>query len=256
MVYDFVFVVLVYRNTGDLKDFFSSLNIPNSKVVVVNSFYNDETKSEFEQIAIDNGADFLNVENKGYGYGNNRGCEYALQHFQFKYLIISNADIEIQNLNISQLSENHITAPEIITLKGKRQNPYLVRLNKLYERIKYQLIKRRSRLVMLCWIYSRLVREIYLLFHKRGYVFAAHGAFFIMPYNILKSMFPLYNEKMFLFVEEAHLAMLARKHGFKIYYDSSIVIKHKEDGSVSFLNNENEIQNQSYIEFYNTWLKK
>ena len=71
-IFDFVFVVLVYRNTQDLKDFFSSLNIPNSKVVVVNSFYNDETKSEFEQIAIDNGADFLNVENKGYGYGNKR----------------------------------------------------------------------------------------------------------------------------------------------------------------------------------------
>ena len=50
--------------------------------------------------------------------------------------------------------------------------------------------------------------------------------------------------------------MLAREKGIKIYYDSSIVIKHKEDGSVSFLNNENEIQNESYIEFYNTWFKK
>lgn len=254
-IFNFVFVVLVYRNTQDLKDFFSSLSIPNSKVVVVNSFYNDETKSEFEQIAIDNGADFLNVENKGYGYGNNRGCEFALQHYQFKYLIISNADIEIQKLSIDQLSENHITAPEIITLKNKKQNPYLPFLSKCYEKTKYFLIKRRSRLTIFCWIFSRLIREIYLLFHKRGYVFAAHGAFFILPYNILKTLYPLYNEKMFLFVEEEHVAMLAREKGIKIYYDSSIVIKHKEDGSVSFLNNINEIQLQSFTEFYNTWFK-
>lgn len=256
MVYDFVFVVLVYRNTKDLEDFFKCLKTPNSKVLVVNSFYDEDSRAKFEAIALANHADFLNVENKGYGYGNNRGCEYALNNYQFRYLIISNADIEIQKLDVNQLSNKHITAPKILTLKGKNQNPYLPFFSKLYEKIKYFFIKRRSRLTIFCWIFSRLCREIFLLFHKKGYVFAAHGAFFIMPFNVLKELFPLYNEKMFLFIEEAHLAMLAREKGIKIYYDSSIVIKHKEDGSVSFLNNENEIQNESYIEFYNTWFKK
>lgn len=77
-----------------------------------------------------------------------------------------------------------------------------------------------------------------------------------MPNDILQKLFPLYNERMFLFVEEMHLAMLAKKNGIKFYYDSSIVVNHKEDGSVSFLNNENDIQNQSYLEFYNTWFGK
>ena len=256
MVYDFIFVVLVYRNTKDLEDFFKHLKTPNSKVLVVNSFYDEATRAEFERIALANNADFLNVENKGYGYGNNRGCEYALKNYNFRYLIISNADIEIQKLDINQLSDKHITAPKIITLKGKKQNPYLPYYSKLYEKLKHFFIKRKSKLTFICWIISRLMREFYLLFHKKGYVFAAHGAFFIMPNDILQKLFPLYNERMFLFVEEMHLAMLAKKNGIKFYYDSSIVVNHKEDGSVSFLNNENDIQNQSYLEFYNTWFGK
>ena len=43
-VYDFVFVVLVYRNTADLHDFFAALKVANSKVVVVNSYYDDNTQ--------------------------------------------------------------------------------------------------------------------------------------------------------------------------------------------------------------------
>ena len=256
MVYDFVFVVLVYRNTKDLEDFFKCLKTPNSKVLVVNSFYDEDSRAKFEAIALANHADFLNVENKGYGYGNNRGCEYALNNYQFRYLIISNADIEIQKLDVTQLSSQHITAPKILTLKGKNQNPYMPFFSKLYEKIKYFFVIRRSRLILLCWIYTRFIREVYLLFHKRGYVFSAHGSFFVMPFSILKELFPLYNEKMFLFVEEEHLAMLTRTKGIKFYYDSSIVIKHKEDGSVSFLDDINTIGNASYIEFYNTWIKK
>jgi len=254
MVYDFVFVVLVYRNTIDLEDFFQSFKISNSKVVVVNSYYDEESKATFESIALKNDAVFLNVENKGYGYGNNRGCEYALKHFDFKYLVISNADIEIKKLDLSQLSDNHITAPEIVTLKNKQQNPYMPYYPPFYERVKYFLLKRKSKLEIFCWIYSRLIREFYLMFHKRGYVFSAHGAFFITPKKIVEKLFPFYNEKMFLFIEEEHLAMKARENGVKFYYDSSIKIKHKEDGSVSFLKGgENEILRQSYLEFFETW---
>ena len=95
MEYDFVFVVLVYRNTKDLEDFFCSLKVPYSKVVVVNSFFDDKTEQEFQSIAQRNRADFISVPNKGYGFGNNTGCRYALENYKFKYLVISNADIEI-----------------------------------------------------------------------------------------------------------------------------------------------------------------
>ena len=60
IVYDFVFVVLVYRNTKDLEDFFTSLKTPNAKVVVVNSFYDDDSRAKFEAVALAHNADFLN----------------------------------------------------------------------------------------------------------------------------------------------------------------------------------------------------
>ena len=63
MKYDFVFVVLVYRNTRDLKDFFSSLLLSAVKVIVVNSFYDEESECEFKNIAEANNADFLSVPN-------------------------------------------------------------------------------------------------------------------------------------------------------------------------------------------------
>lgn len=97
MIYDFIFVVLVYRNTSDLVDFFASLKLERTRVIVVNSFYDKESELQFKQIAESNHADFLSVPNKGYGAGNNRGVEYALKHYDFKYLVISNADVEIKN---------------------------------------------------------------------------------------------------------------------------------------------------------------
>lgn len=252
--YDFVFVVLVYRNTKDLYEFFLSFSIPRSKVIVVNSFYDEDTRIEFEKIASTNNADFLNVPNKGYGAGNNRGCEYALKKYDFKFLIISNADIEINKLEVNSLSENVITAPDIITQNNKKQNPHMPYYWKWYVRFKYKMLKNESRLSVFCWIISRFVREFYLLFHKKGYVYSAHGAFVIIPKRKLEKLYPIYNERMFLFCEEEHFAMLAKSNGIRFYYDSSVVIKHKEDGSIGTSNvNVNAEERKSYIEFYKTW---
>ena len=110
--FDIVFVVLVYRNTQDLVDFFKSNQISRSKTIVVCSHYNDDTDTRFSEIARINLADFIVVPNKGYGYGNNKGCEYALSNYDFKYLIISNADIKIEQFDIEDVKIN---------------NPYIVR---------------------------------------------------------------------------------------------------------------------------------
>ena len=113
MTYDFIFVVLVYRNTSDLIDFFASLKLERTKVIVVNSFYDEESEKQFKQISEINHADFLSVPNKGYGAGNNRGVEYALKHYDFKYLVISNAD-EIKAMSKEYLDnrKNGIYAPQ------------------------------------------------------------------------------------------------------------------------------------------------
>ena len=119
--FDIIFVVLVYRNTQDLKDFFAHFACENAKVIVVESYFSESCSSEFKDIAKGNNADFISVPNKGYGAGNNTGCEYALKKYDFNYLVISNADIIIQHFDMSIIEEHKdsIIAPKILNLKGK-----------------------------------------------------------------------------------------------------------------------------------------
>lgn len=256
--YDLVFVVLVYRNTNDLRDFFNNLETENSKVIVVNAYYDDQTKREFEFIAQENHADYINVENKGYGYGNNQGIDYAIKKYLFRYLVISNADICIQNMNICQIQDTHITAPDIVTLTGKHQNPYLPYHWQWYENLKYWMYKKNfKQFFIIISIISRLTRELYNLTIKKGYIYSAHGSFFIIPYNILKKIHPIYNEQIFLYKEEECLAHLAREKNINILYSPEIRVIHKEDGSTATMSERKyDLERKSYIIFYETWHKK
>ena len=257
--FDFVFVVLVYRNTSDLLEFFDSLNVPNSKVIVVNSFYDNESESKFREIAKINNADFLSVPNKGYGYGNNRGCEYVLNHYNFKYLVISNADIQIERLCLGDLAKcgRAVVAPDIINLSGKRQNPSSPFVpSRILEYLKYFLYKHNHRhIIWILYAYSRLTKIFYYGISRiRRTIFSAHGAFVIIPFGILEELYPIYNEEMFLFNEEEHFGRLAQQKGIRTIYVPEIVVRHKEDGSMKVASIDDfQMSRQSFLAYFNFW---
>lgn len=257
--FDIIFVVLVYRNITDIKDFFRSLYIANSKVVVVNSYFDDESERELREIAELNHADFLSVPNNGYGFGNNKGCEFALKHYCFKYLIISNADIMIEKLDTDGLAKYNdvIIAPEIINLSGKRQNPSSPFMpSRFREYIKFLLYKWNCRRLMWgLYAYSRLTKIcFYLVCGMKRRIFSAHGAFVIFPFNVVKRLYPFYNEDMFLFNEEEHLGRLARQNGIDTVYAQEIIVRHKEDGSMKIASiNEFQMLRQSFEVYYDFW---
>lgn len=264
MRYDFIFVVLVYRNTQDLKEFFLSNQVPSSKVIVVNSYYDDITEKQFAQIAADNNADFIRVPNKGYGAGNNAGCKFALDNYDFKYLIISNADITIKRLSIEEAEKygKSILAPQIVTLSGKNQNPFWpYKIPKIEFDIKYWMNKNQhTKLVNCIYIFSRIRRTLFNVDYRitgRRRIWAAHGAFVMFEKSVLQKLYPLYNEDMFLFAEEGHLCKKAESNGVKTYYVPEIEVLHKEDGSVGFVSDKVcEIGRQSSMTFYEYWFKK
>lgn len=257
--FDIIFVVLVYRNTQDLKDFFAHFACENAKVIVVESYFSESCSSEFKDIAKGNNADFISVPNKGYGAGNNTGCEYALKKYDFNYLVISNADIIIQHFDMPIIEEHKdsIIAPKILNLKGKNQNPSSPFVpNRLVE--SFALWSYNGNHTKLIWIYFALSRLKKILFYcisrYRRTIFSAHGAFVIIPRNILELLFPLYNEDMFLFNEEEHLGMLASSKGIKTVYEPKIVVLHKEDGSMKLASvNEFERLRQSFNVYYKYW---
>ena len=101
-----VIILLTYRNSSDLRNFIEIAKKKcrySYKIICVNSFYDLDSKEKIEKICIHNKIDFLNVENKGYGYGNNQGIIFANDHYNFDYLIISNPDIEIVKFSLENL---------------------------------------------------------------------------------------------------------------------------------------------------------
>ena len=189
--YDIVFVVLVYKNIDVLKDFFKTLQIPFSyHVIVVNSFFDTDSEKACQIAAKDNGATFIPVPNNGYGSGNNIGCQYALEHFKFGHLIISNSDImikELSSLKTMQI-ENAVYAPETRMLNNHRQNPNIpfkswlyMSLLKIGYKMEFPMIKEVGLAI------NRLYREIlfiYIKLFQKEYVkvFSAHGSFIIFTF--------------------------------------------------------------------------
>lgn len=260
-MFDFVFVVLTYRNYQDLKFFFEKNNVQNSKVIVVNSFFDEESRLCFEKIANENNADFINVENKGYGYGNNRGVEFAVKNYKFKYLIISNADVEIIHFNVEfLLSENlnNIYAPEIKTLSEKHQNPFIVNYSYFYRWLYYVALKKNLYfLKYIVYISNGIIRRLFIKIVKlfkirKSNIYSSHGSFLIIGKEALSKISPLYYEEMFLYNEEFFLARKAMLHNVKLFYiPFDVSIKHFEDGSQDFSNKKSlEYSKDSYIKYF------
>lgn len=261
-MYDYVFVVLVYRNTDDLAEFIESANqqVKNFKIVVVNSYYDEMTKNKARKLAEDNNCDFLNIENKGYSYGNNVGIEYAHTHYNPKFVIVSNPDIVIRRFDFepSEL-QGDIIAPDITAATGKKQNPMMVRRSKISEKLIYQGFKKNNNILLFAGIGINKITRILCLFctqNKEKFpIYCAHGSFVVLSKNAIEKLgVRIYDEKIFLFAEESVLAYKAHKHGLKTIFDKRIRVDHKEDGSMKLggiaVNNELAKANIYYYEHY------
>lgn len=261
--FKYVFVVLVYRVAEDLYDFANSLhrNIDEYKVIIVNSFLNKESESRIKEIATELDCDFFTIKNKGYGYGNNRGVEYAKNHYNYEYLIISNADVVIEKFDINGLpSSNAVVGPKLITIKGKHQNPYWAIENKPMEKLIYTGLSKKFRLNMvIAQGINKTIREVFLKFTKNvstAYkVYAVHGAFIIFTKDVVERIYPIYDENMFLYYEEAYLANRLKQMGVGRFYYPQICIRHKEDGSTKGLNTDLSCHAvDSFVYYYDNYV--
>lgn len=261
--YNFIFVVLVYKNTDVLLSFFENLNVCNSKVIVVNSYYDKLSSVDCRNIAVRYNADFIECENKGYGYGNNIGINYAMSNYSFNYLIVSNSDIIIKDLNyLSQINiKKAIIAPETRMLTGKRQNPDTPwKLPFIFELTNIALKYDKKWLYFLTHVYTRLSRELFFIINlflgkELTKIFSAHGSFFIVTELAIKELYPLFDDRMFLYNEEWYMAMKARYANVPILYCPKLKVLHLEGASSDNSNNSFfKFNKQSFTILYN-WIK-
>ena len=237
--YRYVFVVLVYKNIEVLRDFFKSLKVKNRHVIVVNSYYDDASLKECKEVAELNNADFIPIENKGFGYGNNVGAKYAIEHYEYEYLILSNSDIHVLDFKfMDDLKDfSGVLAPKIQMLTGKMQNPNIPwKIKMLYPLLHYGYNHKKKWCLTVGHIMTRLSREFFFLYSKiikkdLYKIFCCHGAFIIFSANAVYKLYPFFNEKMFLYNEESYLAFLCEYRGVNVYYCPLLKIEHLEGAS-------------------------
>ena len=237
--YKYVFVVLVYKNIEVLKDFFQSLHLSDYKVVVVNSYYDDASLKECQETALVNKADFIPIENKGFGYGNNVGLKHAMENYSFDYLILSNSDIQINSLDfLSVIKETSaIVAPYTHLPSGKVQNPNIPwRMRKLLKLFKVAYDRESNMLLLFAHILTRGSRElfrVYSLIKKKTFykIYCCHGSFMIFTKKAVDALFPVFDDRVFLYNEELYLAERSRIKNIPIYYCPKIDVLHLEGAS-------------------------
>lgn len=259
--YKIIYVVVVYKNTKDILALIQSIKKYNSdfKIIVVNNYFDDESLRKCQNIAYEGDCDFLSVPNGGYGFGNNRGIEYCNQNYDYDFIIISNPDIEIKKFEIDEIYKlnDSVIGPIITTKIGKHQNPYWLVNNKISEWLIYKgyLIKNKI-IVYLGIALNKIIREGFLKYFLKSNnmkfkVFALHGSFVIFPKKVINLIGLPYDEEMFLFSEEAHLAHVFKKNGIISQITKSVEVLHKEDGSISVsdIDEKNESR-KSVITYY------
>lgn len=261
--YDDVVVILTYRNTEDIIQLLKSIKtkIKNSRCIIVNSYYDDDTRDNFQRIALENDCDFLSVENKGYGAGNNAGIKYALDNYETKRIIISNPDIEINEYDQEFLNSmsDAVFGGVITNLKGKKQNPLRVFDWEFTNESNYYLLTKKNKyLFYASVVIAKLQRNIFLLLNtKCSKVFAIHGSFLVISSNVLKIIGTLFDENIFMYGEEIDIAKVFKHKNIPVYFTSHINVTHKEDGDISISNlNHSSITRDSCNYIHNKWKKR
>lgn len=259
--YRVIFVALVYRNIQDVVEFIEDKKKLgfSYKIVIVNSFYDKESDQEFRKIAKDNAADYISVENRGYGYGNNVGIKYALSNYTFDYIVVANPDTQIEAFSLDKLSRYgaSLIGPVIHTLSGKNQNPYWAVHNPLAEKWIYRghVYNKRSLLVAGI-IFNKAIRLAWLFLagltaYRWSRVFALHGSFVIYPYALFAKLGDApYDEAIFLFAEEADMAHTLKKLGVQSHVTSCVRVLHKEDGSMNVAKIDGNHERRKSVSYY------
>jgi len=253
--YELVFVVLVYRNIDVLRQFFSTLTLScGYRVIVVNSFFNQETEDACRALSDEYDADFISVPNKGFGAGNNRGCSYVMDHYRYRFLILSNSDVIIRDIScLMQMEEQMaVYAADIRMENGHRQNPHLPFKVGLYLKLLDLSYKWKSNVLMnVAFAFNRVLRELVLVWTKINggriiRIFSAHGSFIVMTYQASQVLNPIFHEGMFLYNEELYLAHRCRMLRIPVYYVPRLKIIHMEGASSTKQSNAWKNHEESY----------
>lgn len=248
-----VFVILHYQNKLDTEECIESLLAleGNFNIVVVdNSSPNNSGKQLSEKYHDLPKVDVLLLErNLGFANGNNRGCMFAMERYNPKFLIVINNDTFIlQKDFISKLTEAYrnlrfdILGPRIIITKtGEDQNPVYHILSSKDE-IHKRIMKFKV-LVLLNHVYLEKIFRSIFAFAKnvlnegreektiKRSNYRLHGSAMIFTRAYFTKFGNIFDPETFMYCEEDLLQIRVENHKLKAVFYKDLEIFHKDDSS-------------------------
>lgn len=178
------------------------------------------------------------------------GCLYGLRHSisveDFKWIMISNTDIEFQSnaffydlLNKKTCKDIWCIAPHIVLPSGRRQNPFLISRPSSKKMMTWKRIQGNQVGLQL---YTKLAyvkrklnanKESHNDF-KNSIIYAAHGSCIILKPECVVLLSQI-NDKIFMYGEELLIAELIRKNKKKVYYIRDLVVHHNENSTTKLI---------------------
>ena len=242
-----VFVILHYCQVEVTKDCVESLlELDGEKfVVIVDNASPDGSGDVLKQFysGKDNVKVLLNKDNLGFACGNNVGYVFA-RGLNPDFIIVMNNDTLIKDkeflnkLSQDDLLQYHIIAPDIITYKGKHQNPFKkegISKNEVFKQL------RRKWMSLIFYSLPRLYKlksfdepkEIGRIQKDRMYDIVPHGAAIIFTRQWIENEDLCFRPGTFMYFEEDLLYLYIKKHNYRTIYEPSLQITHLEDMSTN-----------------------
>lgn len=257
---NFACVILNYNDAKTTIDLVEKIknyeNIGN--IIIVDNCSTDNSLDILSKVTSDKIILISSDCNGGYGYGNNYGVNYAVKKLGYRYILISNPDVEFNNDTINCMLD---------TLKNNKKCAIVapVQLDR-----NDRIIKNYAWKMPTVWQYiltsGLIMDKIYNTNqYKKDFLNSKHeltvdcvpGAF--LGIDIYKFKGELYDEEFFLYCEELVIGMLVRRND----YESVLLIdkryKHMHavsiNKSISSIRKQRKILRKSKMLFLKKYLK-
>lgn len=167
--------------------------------------------------------------NGGYGFGNNIGVKYAINHFNSDYVLISNADVEYKNSTISKLLIFMEQEPELAVI-----SPQMLDINKIpVPNCAWKIPNKKQAFIAAVVGIKKDTGLLYDFDKKTSlkYVDCVAGSLLLVRSKAFQEIGG-YDENMFLFCEETLLGIRMKHFDWKSAIDQEEYFIHAHSVSI------------------------